>query len=104
MIVSLLTGNAFVAASGYVFPYGAAMAALSAASLLCTYKVALHEFDFVYALATLCVGEFFAIGGFHVSIGVVVNVVLLTNILGLIIVAVSAGRSVKLAKPKHAFQ
>jgi O-antigen/teichoic acid export membrane protein len=76
LVVRALAGPAFVAAAPYLFPYGMAMTFLGTTTLIATYKIGLHRYDFAAPLAAICVGEIFVIALRHATLGQVISVLL----------------------------
>lgn len=78
-VVTLLAGNAFAAAAPYVFGYGFAMVELAILSVLVSYKIAIHRFDFVVPLAVCAAGEVAGISAFHGTLDEVIRVLIVGN-------------------------
>ena len=78
-VIRWLVGSAYVAAAPYAFAYGCAMALLAATSLVATYKMSLHRYDFVVPLLAVMAGEVIALNLAHSSLWQVVDVLLIGN-------------------------
>jgi O-antigen/teichoic acid export membrane protein len=90
LLIRVLAGTAFLAASPNVFPYGVATTLLAATTLVTTYLIGMHRFAFVPRLMAVAIAEILAICAFHSSITQVVTVVVLANAVGLVIAILSA--------------
>ena len=84
LAIRVMAGAAYVAGAPYVFSYGVAMTLLAATSMLMSYKVGLHRFDFVLPLAVAAVGEIVAIQFFHDRIEQVIAVLVVGHAFALI--------------------
>jgi O-antigen/teichoic acid export membrane protein len=81
LVVTLLAGNAFAAAAPYVLGYGFAMVELAILSVLVSYKIGIHRFDFVIPLAICAIGEVAGISAFHATLDDVIRVLVVGNFL-----------------------
>jgi O-antigen/teichoic acid export membrane protein len=75
--ISLMVGPAFTAAAPYVLPYGCAMALLAATTIVASYKIGLHQFNFLAPLGAVAVGEIVALQVLHDTLSEVIAVVLI---------------------------
>jgi len=75
LLITMMASAQFAPASAYVFRYGIAMTILAALTLVTTYKIGLHRFDFVLPLAAGVVGEIIAISFLHATLLQVITVV-----------------------------
>jgi O-antigen/teichoic acid export membrane protein len=75
--ISLMVGPAFTAAAPYVLPYGCAMALLAATTIVASYKIGLHQFNFLAPLVTVAVGEVVALQFEHETVNEVIAVLLI---------------------------
>lgn len=82
LFVRVLVGSAFLAAAPLLIWYGAAMSLLGAMSLIGTYKIALHRFDFVYPFLAVTIIELLAIAVFHPNLQTVVMELVAGNLCG----------------------
>lgn len=98
LIVRAMSGGAFLAAAPYVLAYGLAMAMLGATTVVVSYKVGLHQFDFLVPMLAIAVCEVVAICLVHPTLGHVIRVVLVANALCLVS-ALYRITSVRIASP-----
>ena len=75
LLITMMASAQFAEASAYVFRYGIAMTILAALTLVTTYKIGLHRFDFVLPLAAGVVGEIIAISFLHATLLQVITIV-----------------------------
>ncbi len=78
-VLRFVAGGAFAAAAPFVFPYGCAMGMLAVLTLLVNYKIGLHQFDFLYMLGAVVLGEVLAIAFYHRTLWDVIHVLLIGN-------------------------
>jgi O-antigen/teichoic acid export membrane protein len=78
--VAMMAGPAFVAAAPYVFPYGCAMALLGATTTVASFKIGVHQFDYVLPLVAIAVAEIVALTFLHRTLSQVVSVVLVAQV------------------------
>ncbi len=83
-IVAAVVGRAFVAAAPYLFSYGCAMTLLAITTLVATYKIALHRFDFVLPIVVVPILEIVGIAYQHHSLFEVIRVLLVGHTAALI--------------------
>jgi len=74
-LIAVMASPAFIGAAAYVFRYGIAMTILAALTLVTTYKIGLHRFDFVFPLALGVLGEIVAISFLHSSLLQVITII-----------------------------
>jgi len=74
-LVARMASPDFQDAARYVFRYGIAMTILAAFTLVATYKMGLHRFDFVPPLVVGTVAEIVAISLFHTSLMQVITII-----------------------------
>ena len=74
-LITIMAGSAFIAAATYVFRYGIAMTILAALTLVTTYKIGLHRFDFVLPLGAGVIGEIIAITLMHAGLLQVITII-----------------------------
>ena len=86
-VVTLLAGSAFAPAAPYVFGYGFAMVELAVLSVLVSYKIAIHRFDFVVPLALCATGEVVGISIYHRTLDDVIRVLIAGNLLASVLTA-----------------
>ncbi len=100
-IVAAVVGRAFVAAAPYLFTYGCAMTLLAVTTLVATYKIALHRFDFVAPIIVVPVLEIVGIAYQHHSLFEVIRVLLVGHTAALIgtLYRVNAGSPLSTATP-----
>ncbi len=79
LVVTLLAGAAFAAATPYVFAYGVAMVELAVLNVLVSYKIGIHRFDFVLPLALCALGEMIGISFYHAGLAEVIRVLIVGN-------------------------
>lgn len=89
-IVRITYGASFVGASHYIFLYGLAMMLLAGVSVVTTYKIGMHRFDFVWVLIAVLAAEIVGISLLHRTLMDVVVVLLCGNAVAL------AGSSLRL--------
>jgi O-antigen/teichoic acid export membrane protein len=77
--ISLMVGPAFVGAAPYVVPYAAAMALLASTTIVASYKIGLHQFNFLAPLVAVSVGEVVALQFLHQTLSQVISVVLVAQ-------------------------
>ena len=80
-VITLLAGAAFAPAAPYVFGYGFAMVELAVLSVLVSYKIGIHRFDFVAPLGLCALGEVVGISLYHRTLGDVIHVLVVGNFL-----------------------
>jgi len=83
LIVTTLAGAAFAPAAPYVLSYGIAMVVLAALTVVVTFKIGLHRFDFVVPLACVALGEIVGIWVHHATLGEVISVLVVGNCIAL---------------------
>ncbi len=83
-IITTLAGASFAAAAPYVFSYGVATVLLAGLSVVVTYKMGIHRFDFIVPLAFCAVGEIVAISLHHRTLGEVITVLIVGNAIALV--------------------
>jgi O-antigen/teichoic acid export membrane protein len=76
LTIAMMAGPAFTAAAPYVFPYGCAMALLAASTIVASYKIGLHQFNFLLPFVVAAVGELIALQFVHKSLSDVIAVIL----------------------------
>jgi O-antigen/teichoic acid export membrane protein len=76
LVLGVIAGRAFLAASPLILPYTAAMAALAGAAVLVTYLIAVERTGFAIPLVAIALLEIVAITVFHPNAAAVVRVVL----------------------------
>jgi O-antigen/teichoic acid export membrane protein len=96
--INLMVGPAFTAAAPYVLPYGCAMALLGATTIVASYKIGLHQFNFLAPLVAVAVGEIVALQFLHEMLSQVISVVLIAQAIAFVgalyrITAVEANRA-----------
>lgn len=74
-LVAKMASPGFHDAAGYVFRYGIAMSILAAFTLVATYKMGLHRFDFVIPLWMGTLAEILTITFFHASLMQVITII-----------------------------
>lgn len=84
LVLRAVAGNAFTGSAFLVLPYDSAMALLAMIALVVNYKIALHRFQFLYALIAAVVLEVGAITLWHDSLLTVVRILLVGNALALL--------------------
>jgi O-antigen/teichoic acid export membrane protein len=82
-VITVMAGRAFFAAAPYLFEYGLAMALLGNTMVVAAFKIAIHEFGYVFGLLAVAVGEIVGIYMFHDSLWQVVHILLIGNVLAL---------------------
>ena len=87
-IVDVLNSGKFSAAIPYLFGYAGAMVLLSLTNLLTTYAIGIHRMAFALPLMVVCVAGLGAIAAYHPSIGSVIGLLIATNAVALLTVAV----------------
>ncbi len=92
-VIRALAGGAFSAAAPYVLQYDAVMCLLAIVTLLVNFKIAVHQFDFLYGLFAVAVLEVTAITVFHNSLWDVIHVLLIGNALAVLACSLRLGRS-----------
>jgi len=95
-LIATMASPAFSDAASYVFRYGIAMAILAALTLVTTYKIGLHRFDFVIPLAVGVVGEILAITFFHRSLTEVIAIITIGHAAVLLASLYRIGKPVRL--------
>ncbi len=83
-VMRVIAGRAFVAAAPYVFQYDVAMGMLAVITLVVSYKIGIHRFDFLYALGGALILEVAGIALFHRSLWDIIHVLLAGNALAII--------------------
>ena len=78
-VITLLAGNAFAAGAPYVASYGFAMVELAILSVLVSYKIGIHRFDFVVPLGACALGEVVGIALYHRTLDDVIHVLIVGN-------------------------
>jgi O-antigen/teichoic acid export membrane protein len=99
LVVRLLAGRAFIGAAPYVLQYDIAMAMLALVTLVVNYKIALHRFDFIYALLAILMAEGAGLALFHTSLWDVVHVLLIGNACALVACLYRVGAPAKITDP-----
>ncbi|HKU68486.1 MAG TPA: oligosaccharide flippase family protein [Candidatus Baltobacteraceae bacterium] len=79
LVVRILAGADFAAAAPYVLQYDAAMALLAVVTLLVNYRIAIHNFQFLYPFGGVLACEIAAIALFHGTLWDVIHVLLIGN-------------------------
>jgi len=79
LVVTALAGNAFAAAAPYAFSYGLAMVFLAALSVVVSFKIGLHRFDFVVPVVVIALAEIVGISLRHEDLGQVIEVLVAGN-------------------------
>lgn len=79
IIMRVLAGSAFAGGGAYLFQYGIASALLAATTVVTTYKIALHRFDFVLPLLFVMICEVAAINLWHPTLHAVIDVLIAGN-------------------------
>jgi O-antigen/teichoic acid export membrane protein len=82
VVVAVMSGGAYAAAAPYLCEYGTAMAFLGLTTIVSSFKIAVHQFDYVVGLLVVAVGEITAVSLHHDSLRAVVHVMLVGNALG----------------------
>jgi O-antigen/teichoic acid export membrane protein len=82
VVIAVMSGGAYAAAAPYLFEYGAAMAFLGLTIIVSSFKIAVHQFDYVVGLLIVAAGEIAAVSLHHDSLRAVVHVLLVGNALG----------------------
>jgi O-antigen/teichoic acid export membrane protein len=83
LVIRVMSGDAFLAATPLVFPYACAMTFLAVSGAVTAYKMGLHRFDFVPALFAVALGEVVAIFFLHRSLSQVVWVLVVGHALAM---------------------
>ena len=79
LTVRLMVGPAFTAAAPFVLPYGCAMALLGATTIVSSYNIGLHRFNFLVPLVAVAAGEIIALQFLHRTLAQVISVVLIAH-------------------------
>ncbi|MBV9277201.1 MAG: oligosaccharide flippase family protein [Candidatus Eremiobacteraeota bacterium] len=95
LLISTMASAQFIDAAAYVFRYGIAMTILAALTLVTTYKIGLHRFDFVVPLALGVIGEIVAINWWHASLLQVITIVTIGHAAVLLASLYRIGRPVR---------
>lgn len=82
LVLRSLVGGEFLAASHLLFSYGLAMVFLAGMSLVASYKIALHRFDFALPFCVVTAGEVVGIVLHHPSLSAVIHILIAGNVLG----------------------
>jgi O-antigen/teichoic acid export membrane protein len=82
LILRSLVGGQFLSAAHLLFGYGLAMVLLAAMSLVASYKIALHRFDFAVPFCVVTIGEIAAIALHHPTLSAVILILIIGNALG----------------------
>jgi O-antigen/teichoic acid export membrane protein len=86
-VITTLAGKAFGGGAPYVFSYGVAMVELAFVSVIVSFKIGIHRFDFAWPLAICALLELFGIARFHRTLGDVTSVLIAGNFLATLSVA-----------------
>lgn len=78
-IVTTLAGAAFAPAAPYVFSYGVATVFLAALNVVVTYKMGVHQFDFLVPLGLVTAVEILGVSFHHRTLTDVISVLLVGN-------------------------
>jgi O-antigen/teichoic acid export membrane protein len=78
-VLGALAGHAFVSAAPYVFQYDAASVLLAMLTLVVNYRIAIHQFNFLYSLGVIVAAELVAITLWHQTMWDVIHILLLGN-------------------------
>lgn len=84
-IVKLTYGAAFLPAARYIFLYGVAMSLLAATNVIVSYKIGLHNYNFVLPVIAIAILEPVGIHLFHASIAQVIEVLVVGNAIGFVL-------------------
>lgn len=96
LVLRVVAGRDFIAASPYVLQYDTAMCLLAVLTLLVNYRIGIHSFGFLVGLGTVLGAEVLAIVSFHASLWAVIHVLLAGNTLA---VAVCCYRLIPARRP-----
>ena len=80
-VVRLVGGPAYVDAAPMLFPYAFAMVLLALTSVVVTFKIGLHRFDFVAPLLIVTIGEVVALNLNHHTLGAIIATLIVGNLI-----------------------
>lgn len=83
-VVRVTFGAAFLPAAKYIFAYGVAMSLLGLTNVVVTYKIGLHQYDFIAPLVAAVLVETLGIYAFHTTLWSVIGVMIGVGVLALV--------------------